>query len=368
MMWPSNNRIPFNFVLRFIGARGIALLILSSLTASAAAAGYKGEFIPFPDASFHFNDRGAGNLAQHGSDASVDFFYAAKYLDWRLLSEIVISNDERDLERFVIGRVTPNGYQMWIGSDHTALGQWNYKFHHGAYLQPSIHRPGIIEWEDEGGVIPAHITGINVGGDREAKNRIINFTMELGLGPSLSRQGKLIAYNLLDHGDGNHDLAVIAKLSGYDEDDAFDDSGLFAGYIIIPSDSANIHEVRQSVLGAYTNYTMNAILWRTSFFYVANSLEITGNSNKNESFGYAYIEPEYTFNTIWTFYGRWEQSFGAQHDLYIQQIPAFITERTLVGARYQLIGSQALKLELSDLEQFSQRFAAVELQWSAAMP
>ena len=349
-------------------AISLVLLVLP-LAATAGPSGYKGEFIPFPQVTLHFNNRDVGDLIRHGSDALVDFFYAAKYNEeWRLLNETVISDEERDLERLVVGHVSQDGRQFWLGRYHTPLGQWNHKFHHGVYLQTTIHRPGIIEWEDDGGVIPAHATGITVGGEHELSNRVINYEFGLGIGPGLGNKGKLIAYNLLDMGDGEHDLALTGKISSHIADDPFDDSGLFAGHITIPSQAANIREVQQTVLGAYTNYTVDKVLWRASAFYIDNSLKLTGADKKDESFSYFYVEPDYAFNSIWTYYGRWEKSLGAKHNLYIQQIPAFITERAMIGGRYQMQGSQALKLEFSALEQYGKRFTSVEAQWSAALP
>jgi len=367
MTWPISKLISRS--LKHIVLACALTLALGMTPTMAGTKGYSGEFIPFPQVAMHFNSQDAGTSQQHGSLALVDFFYAAKYNeDWRLLSEFVVSDDERDVERLVIGRVTRDGKQIWLGRYHTGLGQWNHKFHHGAYLQTTIHRPGIIEWEDDGGVIPAHSTGISAGMQSEAKGRVVDYTLEVGLGPGLGTKGHLIAYNLLDINDGDHDLAVTGKISTHLADDPFDDSGLFAGYIVIPSKAANIREVQQTVLGAYTNHSIQHVLWRASAFYVDNELSLPGNSKRDESFSYAYIEPDYTYNAIWTFYGRWEKSFGAKHDLYIQQIPAFITERALIGTRYQMNGSQALKFEVANLDQYDQRYTSAELQWSAALP
>lgn len=347
----------------------LAAFAMASWATAACSGDYKGEFIPFPEVEAHFHSRDAGTAAQHGSEALVDFFYSAQYRQqWRLLTEFVIGEDERDLERFVVGHVDAEGNQIWVGRYHTGLGQWNHKFHHGAYLQPTIHRPGIIEWEDEGGVIPAHATGVTLGGVGAFNGQGLEYSVGLGLGPGLGNEGKLIAYNLLDASDGQHDVALTAKLSTHLNDDPFDDTGVFAGYITIPSQAANLHKVQQTVLGAYTNYSVNAFLWRATLFYVGNALSFDNGGDRGESFTYAYVEPEYTYNTLWTLYARWEKSFGAKNDLYIQQIPSFVIERALVGARYQLNGSQALKLELANMEQFGQRFLSVEGQWSAALP
>lgn len=368
MKRPHDHLIPPCFghhLLAWITGMALSMLIPAL---SAASSAFRGEFIPFPEVTLYANSQDASDTPQNGAEILVDFFFTGQYREWRLLGEAVASNDNRELARFMVGRVTPGGNQIWLGRYHTALGFWNHKFHHGTYLQPTIHRPSLIEFEHHGGVIPAHATGLTLAGNRELNGRILGYTLEFGLGPSLNNSGRLIPFKLLDRGDGEHDLSVTAKLTSYSADDPFDDSGLFAGHITMPAQAANIREVQQTVLGAYTNYTVGPTLWRASGFYVANTLRLAGGAGKDESFAYAYIQPEYSYNTIWTYYGRWEKSFGAKNDLYIQQVPSFIIERALLGARYQMNGSQALKFELANLEQYGQRFNSMEVQWSAALP
>lgn len=347
---------------------GLVLLLLFPAT-SPAGSTFQGELIPFPSASYHFYDKGSPDVQQKASGAEVDFFYSAKFSDyWRLLSEIVISDEEHEVERLEVGKVVPEDYQIWLGRYHTALGHWNHKYHHGAYLQTSIHRPSIIEWEDDNGVIPAHATGLSLGVEHEFSNRIVNGVLETGLGPELGNDGRLIPFDMFNNSDGQHNVAVTAMLSSYTKDEPFDDSGIFAGYIEMPSTAANIQEVQQTVVGAFTNYTMGPLLWQGSIYYVSDYLDLNGGDDKKSSFGYWYIEPEYTYSNRWTFYGRWETSINSDNDLYIAQIPGFISDRTFVGARYQLHGNQALKFEIANLKQYGERFNSIEIQWSAALP
>lgn len=344
----------------------IAAALLNAAPAVALAA-YEGEFIPFPQVDVHFNDRDVPNLTQHGSEALVDFFYTASFDDWRLLSELLVSSEERDLERLTIGRVSAGGAQLWLGRNHTDLDQWNHLFHRETYLQTSIHRPGIIEFEDEGGVIPAHITGLTLEDNRDVDGQTFNYGFTAGLGPGLEQE-HLVPFNILASNEGSHDLAVTAHLSDQPATGSFPDSGLFFGHTIMPSRSANIREVRQTVLGAYTNYTKNTLVVRASVFYVANDLDLTGGVKKKGSFGYAYLQPEYDLDPTWTLYGRLERTSGAEDDLFIRQVPSFINNRSLVGARYQMKNGQVLKFELATLEQYNQHFASAEIQWSAALP
>ena len=341
------------------------ILLLTSCLAIAGP-GYESEFIPFPEVTIHYYDQDVPPMKQHGSTPLVDFFYTAKYNDWRMLSEFLISDDERDLERLIVGRINGDGRQFWLGRNHSDLDQWNRLFHRETYLQTTIHRPGIIEFEDEGGVLPAHITGISFEDNRAVGKHSLNYRLTFGLGPYLKDQ-HLVPFDLLKPTQDSHDLALTAIVSDQSEGDSFKDSGLFLGHTLIPSQTSNIQKIKQTVLGAYTNYSLgaNAVL-RASAFYIVDNIELTGGATDKSSFAYAYLQPEYNLTQTWTLYGRLELNSDAENDLYVQQIPSFISERALIGTRYELENSQAIKFELAKLRQFGQRFMAAEVQWSAA--
>ena len=54
------------------------------------------------------------------------------------------------------------GWTVAAGSTHSELGYWNNAFHHGRWLQLTIDRPQVIEFEDHGGMLPIHHIGITV--------------------------------------------------------------------------------------------------------------------------------------------------------------------------------------------------------------
>lgn len=348
--------------------RWLAVAIILTIPCLAAgASGYEGEFIPFPEVTIHYNNKDVPNLKQHGSAPLVDFFYSAKHDRWRLLGEFLVSDDERDLERLLVGRVTASGSQLWLGRNHSDLDQWNRLFHRVTYLQTTIHRPGIIEFEDEGGILPAHITGLSMENSWSRGETDLDYRITLGLSPILKQQ-QLVPYDILKVNSDSHRLALTALVSDQSMGGSFKDSGLFLGHAIISSQGNSLSKIKQTVLGAYTNLGLESnLLLRTSVFYVVDDVDLLNGSYKNSSFAYAYLQPEYNFDSTWTLYGRVELNSGAKDDLYVQQIPAFVRQRALIGARYQMRSSQVLKFEIAELQQFGQRFQAVEMQWSAAI-
>ena len=344
----------------------VATILLLTACLANAQSSFEGEFIPFPEVTIHFNDRDVPPLQQHGSTPLVDFFYTAKYNNWRLLTEFLVSDDERDLERLIVGKISGNGRQFWFGRNHSDIDQWNRLFHRETYLQTTIHRPGIIEFEDEGGVLPAHITGFSMEDNLVVGTQGFNYRFTIGLGPGLKDQ-HLVPFDILKANQGSHDLTLTAIISDQSGGDSFKDSGLFISHAIIPSQAGGIDQNKQTVLGVYTNYGMGSnIVWRGSAFLVADNMELTGGNTKKDTYLYGYLQPEYNANVSWTLYGRLEANSGAEDDLFVQQIPSFISERILAGARYQMENSQAIKFEVSKLKQYGERFVAAEIQWSAA--
>jgi hypothetical protein len=47
---------------------------------------------------------------------------------------------------------------------HTPLGYWNHMFHHGAWLQTTADRPLMYRFEDDGGILPVHMVGVQLAG------------------------------------------------------------------------------------------------------------------------------------------------------------------------------------------------------------
>lgn len=335
-------------------------------SAAPAQAELKGEFIPFPEVTFHFDDKDIPALEQHGSEAAVDFFYTAELGQARLLAEFFVDHEERDIERLAVGWVTADDTRVWFGRFHTALGQWNRKHHHGTYLQTTIFRPGIIEWEDDGGVIPAHSTGISFETMNEHGTHMLRYSLDVGLGPQLT-PGNLKALDVLKPGDGEHNLMVVGAISHHGEARPMDDNGLFAGYIRIPSSVAGIREVEQIIFGGYANYSPNKWHFSASALWINVDVDLASGEN-DASFGYGYFQPEYWLNNRWILYGRLEGTMQGENNLYLQQIPAYVRQRALIGARYQFTRAQALKIELAALEQYDTHFAQAAIQWSAALP
>ncbi|HLA33442.1 MAG TPA: hypothetical protein VJ001_01095, partial [Rhodocyclaceae bacterium] len=69
-----------------------------------------------------------------------------------------------DLERLQIGYAFNDAATVWLGRFHTPYGYWNTAFHHGAQIQTSVSRPVFLDFEDKGGILPSHTTGVWLNG------------------------------------------------------------------------------------------------------------------------------------------------------------------------------------------------------------
>src|SRR3569832_285134 len=85
------------------------------ISAAPAQAELKGEFIPFPEVTFHFDDKDIPALEQHGSEAAVDFFYTAELGQARLLAEFFVVLVVRVFVRLVVGWVSVVVLWVWFG-------------------------------------------------------------------------------------------------------------------------------------------------------------------------------------------------------------------------------------------------------------
>jgi hypothetical protein len=86
-----------------------------------------------------------------------------------VLAEIVFEFGEDntavlDVERVHLRWAPSDIFTVTAGRMHTPLGYWNQTFHHGAWLQTTAERPIMYRFEDDGGILPVHMVGVQLGG------------------------------------------------------------------------------------------------------------------------------------------------------------------------------------------------------------
>src|SRR6185295_654484 len=111
---------------------------------------------------------------RHGTEdgfraAKLDLFATTTIERWLFLAETLFEANEEnsfalDVERIEVGYLYSNELRILIGRFHSAIGYYNDAFHHGTYFMVPAERPTMVEFEDAGGLIPAHNIGVHLDG------------------------------------------------------------------------------------------------------------------------------------------------------------------------------------------------------------
>jgi hypothetical protein len=101
------------------------------------------------------------------------------------LGETVFEYDEAssefvvDVERVIAQYALAEHFRIDAGKVHTPLGYWNNAYHHGLVMQPTIARPQVVQFEDDGGPLPIHTVGVQLSG-RDLSSAHLGFDLLLG--------------------------------------------------------------------------------------------------------------------------------------------------------------------------------------------
>jgi hypothetical protein len=325
-----------------------------------------GDFLIFPDLTFisHFDQGPVHKVADNEVIPSLNLFYTVDYKQLRFLGEWLLSTKSHNLERLQLGLHLGES-SLWLGRFHSPIGYWNMQFHHGAFLQASVSRPGIMAFETAGGVIPNHLTGLLWEGIHEFGEAGLYYSLGAGVGPDLNSQ--LAPFNILDP-KGSHRPGVSFRLGYQPVSYGTDEIGLSVAYTELPGDRVNLSQAKQLVATVYGNWHFKNFRLLSEAVYVHNALERPQFGKTNSDFVNAYGQLEWDFRPEWTLFGRVEGTFGAHDDLYLALFPKFVKDRFMGGIRYNINHNMALKLEASQDHMRDDRFGQVMLQWSAIFP
>lgn len=350
--------------------KGVTQLALAGAVLFSLAAPLHGEeFLLFP--SVTGVARSAGNNIDKKSELepAVDFFYSRTSETLQILSEFLLTRDENELERIQFGLTSAHGYTVWLGRFHTPISYWNTAYHHGAYLQPSIFRPGIAEYEDHQGILPMHTTGVLVNGSYALQGQRVNYELSAGLGPIFKNE--LEPFNPISP-QGHGKLTAAAKV-GLQSDEARgtesegNELGFILGYTDIPIRDGSGNHIRQQVASVFANQGYQA--WRViaELTFMRSHTDASADT-ASKVFGNGYAHVEYKLNEKWTMYGRQEASSHADN-AFLERFPEFIKARSLLGMRWTPRDNHALKLEVSQsTQQDGDHFHAIGVQWSMVFP
>lgn len=253
-----------------------------------------------------------------------------------------------DLERLQFGYTFSDALTLWGGRFHTPLGYWNTAFHHGAQIQTSVLRPRLIEFEDMGGILPAHAVGLLASGGLRAGPGRLHYDAYLANGNRI-RDG-VLDFNAVQDDNRN-------KLLGGNLRYAF--GGTLEGLTL------GVHGLTQQVDRpadpvnslAFTSTRVNAHGVFAAFergnweligeYYGFRNEDLSGASGTHSSWA-GFAQAGYTLGAAWTPYLRLEKAVLDQGDNYfLGQTQGRSYQRQALGLHYKLNPLAALKLEFN---------------------
>ena len=298
-------------------------------------------------------------------EIGTDFIHLLNYKKMRFLGEFVASNHKVEMERLQFGFNINEENTLWMGRYHAPLGYWNSNYHHGLHLQTSVHRPGIIEYEEDAGVLANHITGFLFEGQNSGDG-LLKYAIATGFSPTL--KDELIAPTAF--GDINSNLHHIAKVSYQFDELSPTEYGAVVSHstMDIEKDGNSVASVSQYFAGLYTHQSLRRARITTSAYFVNNDFSSYIANDYTSKFMAGYIHLEYDLASKWIVYGRIERTLGGRHDPYLDIFEHNETQRNLGGLRFDITRRHAISTEVSNRVADHESHTHISLQWSAVYP
>ena len=303
-----------------------------------------------------FADVGLGNHnaefhEYQGADiAELDFFLTPRLgARTRALFELNFEVGENgqvgvDLERAQIGYQVGDSTTLWAGRFHTPYGFYNTAFHHGQQIATSLRRPRFLEFEDHGGIMPAHTVGLWLTGSQRLSDEKLTYDVYIG-----NSQG--ISGGILDmHNPGNlHGSTIVGGNLGLLLGGVLD--GLKVGVDafqtrIEDEDATPSIFTRVRSYGVYSTYDTD--VWEGfAEFHLFNNFDLSGPTGTHHSDA-GFVQLGYRAHRF-TPYARYERGAFQQSDNYFAaQTYGGSYYRDALGIRFDIDLESALKLELAD--------------------
>jgi hypothetical protein len=309
--------------------------------------------------------------------AALDLLYSVSGNRFRFLGEFQWSSDEAEIERLQAGYRVGDDTFVWGGRFHAPAKIWTSEYHHGQYLQTSITRPALEEWEDDGGSNPSHIMGLLLESEHQRDDEsAIGVAASAGLAPVLEDR-LLESYEILEE-TSDHGLSLNLRVSYRPQYLSSTQFGILAGWNEInvqqePDAAPDQPEsIDQAILGIFADWYRGNLRVLASFVYFDNTLELPSR-DQDDSYLLGYAQLEYEANSAITLFGRVEGGIDQDDSAYLQMFESVITERYMLGARWDVAEYHALTAEIADTTygasvSGSRSFGEFRLQWSAVFP
>ena len=286
---------------------------------------------------------------------------------FRFLTEAVVAADHVEVERFQFGLEIQPGTVIWAGRVHQPSSYWNTEFHHGQYLQNSITRPAIENWEDEGGVLTQHVGGILLETERGLENgTTVRLATSAGYAPAIE-SGTLEPFDVVHWHNGVRHAAFALRIDVLPDGIGEQAFGVMSGFSELQARGSGIDRldhVDLTTVGLYGDVHVGEARWLGSVYRIRTRFDY-GQQKLSEYATSWFVHGEYRVNEDWMGYLRHESTLGTEDSRYFANFPDFVKGRSVVGLRYESGSNHALSLETGSATAYGQRYMELRLQWSA---
>jgi hypothetical protein len=350
------------------------LLIALSVLAAPLARGdpLQHELVLMPSAGVIGTfDRQSPETQLYDQVAQVDALLTLQKGPFKVFGEYLLSDHEGDLERLQFGWQLSSDTILWVGRYHQPSSVWNHDHHHGQYLQTSITRPWIEEWEDLRGILPQHFTGFLLESSREmADSWRFRTAVAGGLAPKMTDEG-LRPFDFI-HPDGGRRMGYQARASIHPGE--FTETG---GGLLLADDQLaatgltrfgriGLDHIDLKLYGMFGTYAGES--WKvTATVYLARAELHYAGPTIRDTFAVGYVQVERRIVRDLVGFARVEESSNVGNSPYLRLFEQFARARYVGGVRWDFTARQALTLQLSDSFLLNGHFSDVRLQWSAAL-
>jgi hypothetical protein len=257
-----------------------------------------------------------------------------------VLSEIVFGEQDAqkfgvDLERVLFKYDYDDHLRMSFGRYHTAIGYYNTAFHSGSWLQTTADRPLIMEFADDGGLLPTQAVGLSLTGSVPSGRLGLNYIAEYGSSDTV--RPDLKKNYTEDENNSNHvNIGLFARPESL--------PGLQIG--------ASVYHDQISDLARGPNIRLGQTIVNGHVVYVRHGIELL-----NEGFLIRHVyEQSLTVFNMPAFYSQISKQFGHIRPFfryqYINANPGSVFEDVELrqgpsfGARYDFNDFVAFKAQL----------------------
>lgn len=256
-----------------------------------------------------------------------------------------------DLERIQMGYSVNDALTAWIGRFHSPYGYWNTAYHHGQRIQTSLSRPVFIDFEDAGGILPAHSTGAWFNGSTRLGESRMTYDLYFSNAPKIAVDAPATtgSLDMKMAGGETHRPAVgfnLALRPGAISDMTVGIHG-YRGKVEDTSATPNL--TRLNMIGGYVGFDDDR--WEVmSEYYRFRNTDVSGSSGTFGSSAW-FLQAGHHFGVV-TPYARFERTRLDQSDNYfLVQESGRSYRRSVLGVAYELNAKAVIKAEVNRTRQ-----------------